>query len=110
MAEDTTRSAFMDWICRRQLLWISLLALTLVHLVIAVMAATAIEPGSANYYVLLMDFGSSPSSWWSSVSSSGAAATSATRRCTDRLPSDARARERRVPVTLGAEVNLIVSV
>ncbi|WP_415380562.1 hypothetical protein [Halosimplex sp. TS25] len=57
MAEDTTRSAFMDWICRRQFLWISLLALTLVHLVIAVMAATAIEPGSANYYVLLMDFG-----------------------------------------------------
>ncbi len=47
----------MDWICRRQFLWTSLLALTLVHLVIAGMAATAIERGSASYYVLLMDFG-----------------------------------------------------
>lgn len=56
MAEDAWRSVFKDWVCRRQLLWTGLLALTLIHLVLGLLAATAIEPGSANYYILVMDF------------------------------------------------------
>lgn len=55
MSDDSTRSVFKDWVCRRQFLWTGLLALTLVHLAIAGLAATAIERGSASYYVLVMD-------------------------------------------------------
>ena len=44
-------------ICRRKLIWTSLLALTLVHLLLGLLAATAIERGSASYYVLVADFG-----------------------------------------------------
>lgn len=49
-------SKYKKWICRRTLLWTSLLALTLIHLVMGLMAATAIERGTASYYILVVDF------------------------------------------------------
>ena len=47
---------FRTWICRRKMLWTILLALTLIHLVLALLAMPGIESGSASYYVLLIDF------------------------------------------------------
>lgn len=38
------------------MLWTILLALTLIHLVLALLAMPGIESGSASYYVLLIDF------------------------------------------------------
>jgi hypothetical protein len=60
MADDDDEdvlTTFRKWICRRQLLWTALLALTLVHFVMGALAFPSIEQGSATYYVLLMDFG-----------------------------------------------------
>jgi membrane protein implicated in regulation of membrane protease activity len=47
---------FRTWICRRKMLWTILLALTLIHLVLALLAIGGIEKGSASYYILWVDF------------------------------------------------------
>jgi hypothetical protein len=47
---------FRTWICRHKSLWTILLALTLVHLLLALLAVSGIEKGSASYYVLWIDF------------------------------------------------------
>lgn len=50
-------SRFRKWICERQVLWVALLALTLVNLVLGLFSAPTVEEGSASYYVLVFDFG-----------------------------------------------------
>lgn len=54
---ELMNATFKRWVCRRKLLWIGLLAFTLMHLVMGLLAASSIERGSANYYILVIDFG-----------------------------------------------------
>lgn len=51
------KATFKEWICRRKLLWTGLLAFTLIHLVMGLLAAPSIDQGSASYYILVADFG-----------------------------------------------------
>jgi len=50
-------SQFRKWVCRRKLLWTALLAFTLVHLLLGLLAVPSIEQGSASYVILVVDFG-----------------------------------------------------
>lgn len=50
-------STFRKWICQRKVLWVGILAFTLVNLVMGLLSATSVERGSASYYVLMIDFG-----------------------------------------------------
>ena len=50
-------STFRKWVCQRKLLWVGILAFTLVNLFMGLLSATSIERGSASYYVLMFDFG-----------------------------------------------------
>lgn len=48
-------SYYKKWVCRRKSLWIVLLAFTLAHLVLALLASAVVQSGSPSYYVLLFD-------------------------------------------------------
>ncbi|WP_233194414.1 hypothetical protein [Haloferax marisrubri] len=50
------QSYFKCWICRKKMLWTSVLSFTLLIVVLGLLAMTGIERGTASYVVLMMDF------------------------------------------------------
>lgn len=50
------REYFAEWVCRRKMLWTGILAISLAFVVLGLLALTSVEPGSASYVVLMMDF------------------------------------------------------
>lgn len=54
---SSERAYFEQWVCRRKMLWTGLLAISLAFVLLGLLALTSIEPGSASYVVLMMDFG-----------------------------------------------------
>ncbi|ESP90184.1 hypothetical protein [Candidatus Halobonum tyrrellensis] len=50
------RAFFKKWVCRRKMLWVGLLAMTVLFLLLGLLSLTSVEKGTASYVVLMMDF------------------------------------------------------
>lgn len=50
------RTLFKKWVCRRKMLWVGLLTMTLLFLLLGLLSLTSVEEGTASYVVLMMDF------------------------------------------------------